>query len=76
MKQNLFSYQSGRFLIPAFALFLIIGGALDVWAQQSKRALLIGIDEYKSDRIPDLRGCGNDVELMRNILVGKFNVPA
>ena len=43
--------------------------------QPTKRALLIGIDDYKADHISDLRGCVNDVMLMREILVGKFDVP-
>ena len=37
------------------------------------RALLIGIDEYQ--RVSNLRGCVNDVELMRTLLTGKFDVP-
>ncbi len=41
-----------------------------------KRALLIGIDEYKSSSVSDLRGAVNDVMLMRNILIAKFGVPA
>jgi uncharacterized caspase-like protein len=43
--------------------------------QPTKWALLIGIDDYKADHISDLRGCVNDVMLMREILVGKFDVP-
>ena len=43
--------------------------------QPTKRALLIGIDDYKADHISDLRGCVNDVMLMREILIGKFDVP-
>ena len=30
-----------------------------------KYALLIGIDEYESAQIPDLRGAVNDIKLMR-----------
>jgi hypothetical protein len=41
----------------------------------TKRALLIGIDDYKAPHIPDLAGAVNDVKLMRNILIGKFDVP-
>ena len=41
----------------------------------TKYALLIGIDDYKSNTISDLRGCANDVELMSTILAGKFEFP-
>lgn len=41
----------------------------------NKRALLIGIDDYKSSSVSDLKGTVNDVMLMRNILIGKFGVP-
>lgn len=39
----------------------------------TKHALLIGIDEYKA--VGDLNGCVNDIELMRSILIGKFDIP-
>ncbi len=63
-----------RRLSPALVL-----GAILVWASQIhaappvKRALLIGIDDYKAASVPDLRGAVNDVELMRGILIGKFD---
>ncbi len=41
---------------------------------RAKRALLIGIDKYRSGEISQLKGCVNDVELMEKILVSKFNV--
>ncbi len=37
------------------------------------RALLIGIDEYQAPAITDLRGCANDVELMKNVLITSFD---
>ena len=40
----------------------------------TKRALLIGIDDYKATQISDLRGCVNDVELMRSILIDRFEM--
>ena len=43
------------------------------FADPSKRALLIAIDEYQ--QVGDLNGTGNDVELMRSVLTGKFNFP-
>jgi uncharacterized caspase-like protein len=39
----------------------------------SKRALLIGIDDYKE--VSDLKGCVNDVELIKSDLVSKFGFP-
>lgn len=40
--------------------------------ESTKRALLIGINQYKSGALQELAGCINDVELMADILVGKF----
>lgn len=42
-------------------------------AAPGKRALLIAIDEYEA--VSDLNGAGNDVELMRSVLIGKFDFP-
>lgn len=39
-------------------------------------ALLVGIDKYQQDRVPDLRGCVNDVAAMKRILLERFQVPA
>lgn len=39
----------------------------------ARRALLIGIDDYR--HVPDLAGTVNDVELMRSVLIGKFDFP-
>lgn len=36
------------------------------------RALLIGIDAYASRELPDLRGAGNDIELVANLLTTRF----
>jgi len=38
-----------------------------------KRAVLVGIGKYKKPTIPTLSGPVNDVELMKNLLVGKFD---
>lgn len=37
-----------------------------------RRALLIGIDDYRSPEIPDLRGCRNDVQLLRHVLDTRY----
>jgi len=39
----------------------------------TKRALLIGINEYKAPSVPTLGGSVNDVELMKATLIGKFD---
>jgi hypothetical protein len=39
------------------------------------RAVLVGIDEYESPDIPSLRGCVNDVALVRELLKQYFEVP-
>lgn len=38
------------------------------------RALLVGIDEYRSPAVSDLRGCVNDVEMMKHVLLSGFGV--
>jgi len=37
-----------------------------------KKALLVGINKYRPDLNADLRGCVNDVEMIRYLLVNKF----
>jgi hypothetical protein len=39
------------------------------------RALLVGIDEYESPNVPSLRGCVNDVALVRTLLKDYFGIP-
>lgn len=41
----------------------------------NKRALLIGINDYRYDDIPDLQGTHNDVAAMHDILVRRFGFP-
>jgi len=41
----------------------------------AKWALLVGINKYKSDKISALEGSLNDVEDMRQLLIGKFEFP-
>jgi metacaspase-1 len=41
----------------------------------SIRAVLVGIDEYESPDVPALRGCVNDVALVRSLLKQYFDVP-
>ncbi len=37
-----------------------------------KLALLVAINDYKSDKISDLAGCVNDIENMKALLIGKY----
>jgi metacaspase-1 len=39
------------------------------------RALLVGVDQYARPDVPPLRGCVNDVVLVRRVLKRYFNVP-
>lgn len=41
----------------------------------TKWALSIGIDDYKSQKIRDLKGCVNDVLLMKSLLIEHFEFP-
>ena len=41
----------------------------------SIRAVLVGIDEYERSDVPSLRGCVNDVALVRGLLKQYFEVP-
>ena len=41
----------------------------------SIRAVLAGVDEYERSDIPSLRGCVNDVALVRDVLKTYFGVP-
>ena len=38
-------------------------------------ALLIGVNTYKADFIPPLKGCRNDIELMASVLRTRFEIP-
>ncbi len=42
--------------------------------QPTMYALLVGIDDYASKRVPDLGGCVNDVDAMEQLLRDKFKV--
>jgi hypothetical protein len=44
-------------------------------AQVARRALLIGINEFASETIIDLRGAINDIETMRKLLTTRYGFP-
>jgi caspase domain-containing protein/subtilase family protein len=63
-------------VLKLLALAVTVLTCSSAWpAEQSKRALLIGIDRYQSPEIRPLQGAVNDIMLMRTILIGKFDVP-
>lgn len=43
--------------------------------QRDLYALLVGIDDYASPRVPNLGGCVNDIETMAQLLTDRFQVP-
>lgn len=58
-------------------LLLALLVSFNAYAQQPAfRAVLIGINDYKSPSIKDLNGTGNDVEQMRSLLVNRFGFPS
>src|SRR5262249_19028508 len=44
-------------------------------ASPTKRALLVGIDRYKSGDVPQLAGAVNDADLMESVLETRFEIP-
>lgn len=67
------SYRAASLLL-AFVLATFCSAPLSFSQTGTTHALLIGIDEYEAQQISDLAGCANDVELMRRVLIGKFDV--
>jgi len=60
-----------RQLISA-ALLLAVLGAAHAQAAPVRRALLIGINKYKSDSVPNLNGAVNDILRMEGILKSRY----
>lgn len=54
----------------SLTVFLMFSAA---YADNNHRALLIGIDEYAHSKVRDLSGAVNDVDRMRQVLIGKFD---
>ncbi|BBM86239.1 caspase family protein [Candidatus Uabimicrobium amorphum] len=46
--------------------------ACGILQAQNKYALLVGIDDYKHEKISDLSGCKNDVRIIENLLQKNF----
>jgi Caspase domain/Subtilase family len=69
-------YKNAFKFVKGFVLAVTMCSCSYGWAaKQNKWALLIGIDQYQSPDIRTLQGAVNDVMLMRDVLIGKFNVP-
>lgn len=78
------AFRSPALLLRPACLYLFLGLGLVFPAlaqppvggtearEPTKRALLIGINEYKTDKVSDLAGCVNDVELMQDVLIGRM----
>lgn len=66
--------RSLALLLPACLLIHSAGRAdhHDPASAGTKRALLIGIDRYQ--RVTNLGGCANDVDLMADVLISRFDV--
>ena len=70
-------------LLPELAIGLLAGATLVVCGAEAakgpepptRRALIIGVNQYVSDQIFDLRGAVNDVESMREVLTTRFGFP-
>ncbi len=54
------------------ALAVPVGPASGTGGAIRKEALLVGINDYQSSSVPDLRGCVNDVRAMRGLLLGSL----
>ena len=42
----------------------------------TRLALLVGVNDYKADALPDLAGCVNDVHAMKSLLIGQYGFAA
>jgi hypothetical protein len=67
--------QHRRNTAIAAALAAALSGAMAPALGATKWALSIGIDDYQADSVSDLRGCVNDVQLVKGDLVGRFGFP-
>ena len=70
----------GRMANLLFLLVLACGASPIIGTQTEdtephKLALLVGIDQYRYEGIPDLEGSVNDVTLMKHLLVDQFGFP-
>lgn len=66
-RQGLRSWTVGLLMVAVAARV----GAVEPPSASSNRALLVGISNYQNH--PKLRGATQDVALMRNVLLGRFN---
>jgi hypothetical protein len=53
-----------------------LGGLLDQLAQGRKHALLVGIDQYQSQKVPPLKGARNDVAALKQLLMKRWGFQA
>jgi len=63
-----------KWMVACATMCLLIAGGADV-ASAAKHALLIGVNEYQSKQMNDLRGTHNDVEKMKDVLSLRYGFP-
>lgn len=61
-----------RLGIKGVLIAVLLLGAAGAFAQPQKRALLVGINDYQSPLINDLKGCENDSKAIRQTLIASF----
>lgn len=57
-------------LVSAFLGFAAVSPA-----RAEKWALMVGVNEYQAPSIPGLRGCENDIYLMKKVLTDRYGFP-
>jgi hypothetical protein len=70
--QKIFSTKTIKYLLVMCFAFSLSCGTSSIVTAGEKRALLIGINDYAAESIPDLYGAINDIEAMRQILITRY----
>lgn len=70
----MYSIQKSAFALLSCFLSLLVFAA-PVAAESQRRALLIGINEYSSKKVNNLRGAVNDVLLLKRVLTTRMAFP-
>ena len=62
---------------PEYVLFLFASFPSDQWSRKflSLHALVVGIDDYRSPEVPNLKGVVADADAFSNYLMNRLNVP-
>jgi hypothetical protein len=70
--QKLFFAKIIKCLLVMCLALSLAGGISSRASASEKRALLIGINDYAAESIPDLYGAVNDIEAMRQVLITRY----